>query len=84
MVPELKNCLGSSAAASGGVGHRQGSDPVLLWLWCRPTAAAPIQPLAWESSYAKGVALKKKKQKRKTVYLGIITWHNNNENRQCL
>ena len=23
-------------------------DPVLLWLWCRPAAAAPVGPLAWE------------------------------------
>ena len=29
-----------------GIGHRHGSDPALLWLWCRPAAAAPIQPLA--------------------------------------
>ena len=21
---------------------------MLLWLWCRPEATAPIQPLAWE------------------------------------
>ena len=32
-------------------------DPVLLWLWCRPEAAAPIQLLAWEHPYATGVAL---------------------------
>lgn len=23
-------------------------DPVLLWLWCKPAAATPIPPLAWE------------------------------------
>ena len=33
---------------SYGVGRRRGSDPVLLWLWCRPAAVAPIRPLAWE------------------------------------
>ena len=27
-------------------------DLALLWLWCRPTAAAPVQPLAWEFPYA--------------------------------
>ena len=27
-------------------------DPVLPWLWCRPAAVAPIQPLAWELAYA--------------------------------
>ena len=34
-------------------------DPVLLWLWCRPAAVAPIWPLAWELPYAAGVAIKK-------------------------
>ena len=48
-----------------GVGRRHGSDPKLLWLWCRPAASAPIQPPAWELPYAAGVALKKKKKKRK-------------------
>ena len=37
---------------------------MLLWLWCRPAAAAPIQPLAWELPYATGAALKKKKSKK--------------------
>jgi len=37
-------------------------DPVLLWLWCRLAAVAPIQPLAWEPPYAVGVALKSKKK----------------------
>ena len=27
---------------SCGVGHRRGSDPALLWLWCRPVATALI------------------------------------------
>ena len=38
-------------------------DPALLWLWCRQAAAALIQPLAGEPSYAAGVALKKKEKK---------------------
>ena len=50
---------------SCGVGHRHGSDPLLLWLWCRLVAAAPVQPLAWELPYAVGVALKSKKRKKK-------------------
>ena len=37
---------------------------MLLWLWCRPAAAAPIQLLAWDLSYAAGVALKSKKKKK--------------------
>ena len=40
-------------------------DPPLLWLWCRLTAIAPIQPLAWELSYVMGVALKRQKKKKK-------------------
>ena len=48
---------------SCGVGCRQRSDPVLLWLWCRPAAAAPIQPLVWEPPYALGAALKNKQTK---------------------
>ena len=48
---------------SFGVGHRQGSDPELLWLWCRPVAPVLIQPLAWDPPYAAGAALKRKKIK---------------------
>ena len=29
-------------------------DPALLWLWCRPVAVTPIQPLTWELPYASG------------------------------
>ena len=35
-----------------------------LWLWCRPAAAALIQPLTWELPYATRVALKRKKVKK--------------------
>ena len=48
-------------AVSCGVGRRRGSDPVLLLLWCRLVATAPIRPLTWESPYAVGTALKEKK-----------------------
>ena len=41
---------------SCGVGCRRGSDPALLWLWRRPVATAPFQPLAWEPPYAAGAA----------------------------
>ena len=50
---------------SCGVGSRHGSHPTLWWLWCRPEAAALIQPLAWEPPYAAGATLKKKKRKEK-------------------
>ena len=46
-----------SVAVSWGVGHRHGSVLVVLWLWCRPAAVAPIRPLAWEPPYAMGAAL---------------------------
>ena len=39
--------------------RRDGLDPMLLWLWCRPAAAAPIQSLAWELPYAIGGGPKK-------------------------
>ena len=48
---------------SCGVGHRQDSDPSLLWL-CRGLAAvALVRLLAWEPPYAMGVTLKEKKKK---------------------
>ena len=58
---------------SCGIGRRRGSDLVLLWMWCKLAAAAPIQPLAWEPPYAVGLALKmtkRKKKKRKKVVGG--------------
>ena len=40
-------------------------DPALLWLWCRPAAAALIQPpLAWELPYALGMVPKRQKKKK--------------------
>ena len=65
---------------SCGVGCRRGSDPELLWLWRRPVATAPIQPLAWEPPYAAGAAqeiatttttkkTKKKKKKKEKLHV---------------
>ena len=54
------------------VGHRRGSDLALRWLWCRPAAAAPIGPLAWEPPYAAGVALKGQKTKKKKKLIRLI------------
>ena len=58
---------GSGVAMSCGVGCRSSSDLVLLWLWCRLTATAPIRPLAWEPPYAVGAALKKNKRQKKKL-----------------
>ena len=47
---------------------QQVKDPVLLWLWRRLAATAPIRPLAWELSYVAGVALKRQKRKENINY----------------
>ena len=36
------------------------SNPMLLWLWCRPAAIASVQPLAWEFPYAASTIVKRK------------------------
>ena len=38
---------GSGVAVSCGVGCRHGLDLVLLWLWRRPAATAPIGNSCW-------------------------------------
>jgi len=64
---------GSGVAGNCGVGHRRGSDPVLLWLWHRTAATAPIRPLAWESTSATGAAQdngkKTKGEKKKKMHI---------------
>ena len=53
---------------SCGVGRRRGSDPAMLWLWCRLAATAPIRPLARQPPYAAGAAqemVKRQKTKNK-------------------
>ena len=42
---------------------------LLLWLWYRLSAVAPIGPLAWEPPYAAGEALKRKK---KIIFLVLL------------
>ena len=73
---------------SCSVGHRRSWDLLLLWLWCRLTAVALIQPLAWDLPYATGTALKckkKKKEKRKKKKKEKKRKQNNQENlRNCL
>ena len=50
-------------------GGRCGSDPELLWLWCRLATTAPTGPLAWEPPYAEEMtqemARRQKKKKEK-------------------
>ena len=57
---------------SCGVGRRRGSDPVLLWLWCRPVATAPIGSLAWGPPYAMGAPLEKDKKKKKQLMFFLV------------
>ena len=62
---------GSCVAMICGVHWRNGLDPMLLWLWCRPTGGDLIQPLPWESPYATGEGLKKKKRKKEKK-MGVL------------
>ena len=61
---------------SCGAGHGGGSDLMLLWLWHRPVAVVPIQPLAREPPYAAGGTLKRQeikiKIKKKNEHLAIL------------
>ena len=47
-----------------GVGHTCDSDPVLLWLWCRPAPIALVGPVAWQLPYTMGAALKQRHKNR--------------------
>ena len=66
---------------------------MLLWLWRRPAATAPIRPLAWEPLYAAGAALKRtkrhthkkiKKSKSKTFHRTKKFFNKLTENRREL
>ena len=70
---------------SCGVGCRCSSDSTLLWLWRRPVATAPIQPLAWEPPYAAGAAQetatttttkrqKRQKKKKRMAKVEFPSW----------
>ena len=68
---------------SCGVGRRCSSEPLLLWLWCRLAAAAPIQHLAWEPPCTAGAALKRhtknflkevfRREERMILHLQLLT-----------
>ena len=57
---------------SCGVDCRQGLDLALLWLWSRPAATTLIRPLAWESPYATGGALKRQKTEKNSSRDDVI------------
>ena len=54
VVQSLALLSGSSVVMSCGAGCSLSSDPVLLWLWCRP--------LVWELPEAVATALKRRKK----------------------
>ena len=64
----------SGVAVSCGVGHRCGSDLVLLWLWCRLVATADSTP-SLGLPYATCAALKRteeEKESRKSMCKGTV------------
>ena len=46
---------------------------MLLWVWYRPVATAPMGPLVWEPPYGEGVAPKKTKDKKKNKRINSRT-----------
>ena len=61
-----------------------GLDLVLLWLWYRPAARAPIRPLAWELPYAVGVVLKRPKKKKFLAgYIMMLSIYSHVSDYQC-
>ena len=71
---------------SYGVGHIRSSDPVLLWLWCRPAVVPLIRPLAWEPPNAVSAALKgqKTKKKKKKNTNNFLQGNGENVNTMCV
>ena len=54
---------------SCGVGGRRGSDPALLWLWCRPAVVAQIRPPSLGTSICCGNSPRNdKKTKKKSAF----------------
>ena len=71
-IPTVSTAMGLTACIHEDAGlipglDQQVKDAALLWLQCRPAAAAPIRPLARELPYAAGAALKRKRKKSATT-----------------
>ena len=74
---------GSGLPMSCGVGGKRGSDPSLLWLWCRLTPVAPIRPLVWELPYVVGEALGGKKDRKLKKKNPSVFGNNLNLKKNC-
>ena len=59
---------------SCGVGFRRGSDPMLLWLWRRLEATAPIRPLLGTSICRGSGSRNGRKTKKKKMYIYICIY----------
>ena len=60
---------------SCGVGRRCGSDLLLLWLWCRPAAVAPIRPPSLRTAICCNYSPKNQKKKKKSIIEIIVDSH---------
>ena len=62
LIPDLTQCVKDPGIATKcDISCRCSWNLALPWLWHRPAAAALTQPLAWETPYAIGATLKKKR-----------------------
>ena len=69
MTDVIRKCghVGAGVAVSCGVGCGLGLDPQLLWLQCRPAAAALIWPPSLGTPYAVGTALYRSKKEKENM-----------------
>ena len=66
LIPGLAQWVKDSGiAVSCGVGHRRGSNLVLLWLWCRLAATALIRPCPGNFHKPQVLSWKKKERDKK-------------------
>ena len=69
------NCLHKDAGSIPGLAQGV-KDLVLLWVWNRLLAAAPVQPLAWELPHATGTVLKRERERerKRDIYVIYHFW----------
>ena len=71
LAQRVKDPAWPRAVVQVGAGRRRGSDPALLWLWCRPAAKAPTRPLTWEPPYARERPKKWQKDNNKIIIIAL-------------